>query len=534
MRAACRRWTVITCVLIAVVALCGPLSAERVTTSFNADTVAYSYDRKRVTLTGNASLVSQVADDPSRFVHIEADVMEGDISRGRFEMVGAVRIETPRGTMEGESALYNVRTARFSLRRGGVMVPMNEEGEPEVCGFAYAQDAVREGDVVYITNGRFTTCSKPHPHYAIKADRFRWDTETREVVAYGGSLRVYGLEIPMLPEIPYSFSDEEGNMPSLMPFPTYSGRDGLRLGWSFIVGNPMDYPRSRIRVRWRQLRPLHVFSRTLFHAGENRKFRVNLALREDVRQDIDHVVPIDRYPEFGFEDTRQFGDCLLETDISAGHYRQHDDDDLPEVREDRVRVETRLSGNSEGYLEPGETWWWLEGSESLYGDGSHYATLGGGVGAATRLTDWAAGNLELRRWVTDGESPFAWDDVDVKTELNSHLQFTLTDSWRVRVNGRYDLDGGILRAWEAQLRRREHCLTWTVSYSDIDNDFLIGAEINGLFGNDEPPENPCPDDGPADYWKTHDTGSPTEEASADDQSQQPTTADQASEAMDTP
>lgn len=525
------------CLLLAAAALAtaGECPAEPVTTTFDAERIDYSFDHTLVTLTGGAHLLSRVADDPSRFVRIEAEVIEGDISRGRFEMLGDVRIETPRGTMEGASALYDVRTAHFSLRRGALMVPMTGDDQPTVCGFAYAQEITREGDIVYISKGRFTTCSRPHPHYSLEADRFRWDPKTHRVIVYGGSIKLYGLEIPVFPKIPYSFGGDERETPNLIPFPTYSSRDGLRLGWSFSVGNPADHPMTDVAVRWRQLRPLQISSRTLFDAGDSTFLQVNLGLREDVRQDIDRIVPLDRLPEVGIVDNRRLGSgYALDTTLSLGHFRQRGEDGLPGVTDDRARLRARLTSNWDGHLEPGETWWWIEGSEARYGDGGHYAALGAGLGGAARLTDWAAGNVELRRWITDGESPFVWDDVDLKTELHSNLQLRVTDDWRIRLGGNYDLDGGALEAWEAQLRHRAHCLTWKLSYSDTSDNFIIGAEVNGLFGHDEPADDACPADGPPDYWAAHAPQQPPRETAADDGPEQRTHVDQASEAMDTP
>lgn len=517
------------CVLAGALAvMCGAVRAERVVTSFDADEVSFSFDRKLVTLRGGASLFSQIADDASRFVRVEADLIEGDISQGRFEMLGGVLIETPLGMLRGESALYDVRTAEYSLRRAGIMAPLSEgEAGRSACGFAYAQEVVSEGEIVYITNGRFTTCSRAHPHYSLEADRFRWNPETLEVVVYGGSIHLYGLEIPVLPKIPYSFGRSDRNAPDLIPFPTYTSRDGLRLGWSFNIGDPMGDPRTQVFVRWRQLRPLQVSSRTTFAVGQNTQGRLKLGLREDVEQDIDRIVPVDRFPEIGLESGWELGGGYrLETDLSAGHYRQRRAEGLAEVEDDRVRLQARLTGNAENVYEPGEWWWWVDGSEALYGDGSSYSSLGAGVGGAVRLGESFAANAELRQWATGGETPFVWDDVDVKTELDSNLHVKFTDAWAVRLGGRYDLEGWKLRAWDAELRRREHCLTWKISYSDISDNLMIGAEINGLFGNDEPARDACPEGGPPDYWAAHD--------SADDGLEQQTQADTASEAMERP
>lgn len=500
-------------------------------TNFDAEQVDFSFDRKLITLQGDAHLFSQVADDPSRYARIEADLIEGDISRGRFEMVGNVRIVTPEGSMKGDSAYYNARTSQYALRRGALMVPMGErEGEAVTCGFAYAREIATEGEIVYITNGRFTTCSRPHPHYSLEADRFRWNPETQQVVVHGGSIHLYGLEIPVLPEIPYSFGRSDQDMPSLVPFPTYSSRDGLRLGWSFAIGDPMGDLTTTVKARWRQLRPLQLSSRTYYDLSDELRARLRLGLREDVRQDIDRIVPLDRFPEVGIEGTWDLwgGDYELEADLSAGHYLQRREDRLAPVAEDRLRLQARLTGNPRGVYEPGEMWWWIDASEALYGDGNHYDAFGAGVGGAAQLTDWFAANAEVRQWATGGKTPFVWDDVDVKTELEANLQVRVTDAWRVRLGGRYDLEDEQLRSWDTELRRREHCLTWKLSYSDISDHFMIGVEINGLFGNDEPPKDGCPADGPPDYRAVHghsEQSRPTET--------QPE-ADTASEAMETP
>lgn len=495
-----------------------PALAQRIATTFDADQVDFSFDRRLVTLRGNAHLFSQVVDDPSRFVRIEADLIEGDLSRGRFEMMDGIRIVTPRGAMRGEAASYDARSAEFSLRRAGIMVPLGDPDEDVACGFAYAQEIAGADEIIYITKGRFTTCSRVDPHYSLRADRFRWDADRQEVVVYGGSVQLYGLKIPVLPKIPYSFSGEDTDMPSLWPFPTYTSRAGLRLGWSFAIGDPLQDPATRVTVRWRQLRPLQATSRTTYDISDNLRARLRLGLQEDVRDDIDRIVSVDRFPEVGLEGSWELwgGGYHLETDLSAGHYQQRPEDDLPRVSDERLRLQARLTSNRSGVGRPGETWWWLDAASALYGGGDRYEAVGAGLGGAAELTDWFAAGAEIRQWATGGGTPFVWDDVDLKSELETNLRLRLTDDWRVRLGGRYDLADGELRSWDAQLRRRAHCLTWKVGYSDVSNLFTIGVEINGLFGNDEPAEDACPDEGPPDYWTHHgsaDAEAPSEEAS---------------------
>ena len=469
--------------------------AQQVTATLDADQVDFSYDRRLVTLTGNAQVFSQIVDDPTQFVRLRADIIEGDLSRGRFELLGEVHIVTTEGTLTGESALFDTRSAEFLVRSAALMAPLTEVAGREVCGFAYAREIVGEDEIVYLVDARFTTCNLVDPHYAFEVNRLRWDMEAEQIVVEGGGIRLYGLRIPLLPRLKYSIGVGPDDGPELLPIPSYSGREGLALGWSFLIGEPEADLSGHAGLRLRQRQGQQAWAWGVAETG-GLTARLGASLKENNYQDVDHVISIDRWPEAGVT-----GDWTLGTDLrltagaSLGHYRQHAVDALPRVSEDRMLVEALLQGGAERRWISGTSWWWLRASHATYGGGGHYSTLGAGLGGAAALTPWLSGAAELQRHLTDGASPFDWDDIDIETELNARSELSLGPLWRMRFGGRYDVDRAQLRTWNAELRRRAHCLTWMLGYSDTGDFFSIGVEINGLFGNEEPSPGDCSADG---------------------------------------
>ncbi len=478
--------------------------AERVTATLDADQVDFSYDRRLVSLRGNARVDSQVVDDPTRFVRLNAESIEGDLSRGRFELIGDVRIVTPRGVLEGESAFYDTTTARYSVRKAALMAPLTELVDAEVCGYAYAREITGEDEVVYLVDARFTTCDRANPHYALEVNRLRWNTEAEQIVVEGGGIRLYGVRIPLIPGLRHSVAVGAEEAPELLPVPGYTDREGLRLGWSFVLGEPTADIVGRAGLGLRQRKGIQAWAWGLADVG-NLETRFGATVRENNYEDIDHVVSLDRLPEVGVHGSWDIvADQRLSAGITLGHYRQHAEDDVPGVSDDRVLLEAKLHGGAERRGTPGTSWWWVRGSHAEYADGAHYSTVGAGLGGATSLTPWLSGSAELRHHLTDGASPFIWDDIDIETELSAESALRFGPDWGVRLAGRYDLDRNELRSWRAQLRRREHCLTYTLGYSDTGDFLSLGIEINGLFGSEEPPPQRCAEEGPPDYWGRED------------------------------
>lgn len=480
-------------------------AAELLSVKLDADEISFSYDRKRVTLTGHARIFGQVVEDPFRFVKMRADLIEGDLTTGRFELLGDVLLVTPEASLSGHAAAYEAETSRYSLHRGGVMMPIKGPEQERVFGYAYARELHGDGDIVYVTNGVFTTCDRPDPDFALRAHRLRYNAQTGSVRVRDGSIRLYDLTIPLLvPEFTFTVGGEP-EQPTLLPLPGYSSADGVRVGWRFSFGERTARQRAHLSVKLTQRRGIRGSVQGLSELDHGTLARVRISRKEDVPGDLDRATTIDRLPELGLRHAWDSdADRRLEVQLSAGRYSEVVPvPDGPDTGVDyrRARLEARYTDGYEARDDREGRWWWVESAGALYDDGQSYGHVGAGLGASAQLTEAVSGSLELSHRVVGGATPFEFDDIDIETELDARARARLSSVWGAGALGRFDLDRGQIRDWELELRRRAHCLTWTAGYRKVGGRFSVGVEINGLTGGTEPPPQRSLDDGPPQYWE---------------------------------
>ncbi|MGD9497437.1 MAG: hypothetical protein AB7Y46_14145 [Armatimonadota bacterium] len=481
-------------------------SADLVSVKVTAQRVEFSYDRRYVTLSGNARLFAQVVNNPSRYVSMQAGLIEGDLEAGRFELCGDVKIATPDSALAGDAARYDTATGQYWLRRGGVMLPIeNPEGE-RVWGYAYAGEIETIDDVVYVIDGRFTTCDQPEPHYALEVDRIRYRPDTMQLTAWSGALRLYGVRIPLVPRVTVGLAEQQQRCSPIYWFsPGYSGRDGLRMQADRSLRS-LDLPvEGTLSLKLTQRRGLRG-ELEMRHAWGNFAGRLNVTYEEDVQSDLEHFATINRLPELGVVGSWEGGGRGLdrvELGLWAGRYTQQAHPEAgpgEDITRQRLLLEARYVGNEPGRAKRAGAWWWVGGSQAFYDDGASYRWLEGGMGAALEPADWFSAWAEVSHRLPGGKTPFTFDDIDIQTELAALARVRLSPIWRLDLGGRYDFDLETLRDYSVELRRRSHCLTWTAEYNDVGESIRLGVEINGLFGNFEPPEQRSPEQGVPRYW----------------------------------
>jgi hypothetical protein len=96
--------------------------------------------------------------------------------------------------------------------------------------------------------------------------------------------------------------------------------------------------------------------------------------------------------------------------------------------------------------------------------------LGGAFDASHLFPGGSFASLRLIGHLTSGSTPFEFDNVDIKQELQGAGRYVLG---RNSYSGvlRYDLERNALRDWEFTFAHRLHCLepsiTWRNRYSQI-------------------------------------------------------------------
>ncbi len=488
--------------LLALVAIA---PADVITVQFEAERQDYTWDRKQVTLWNDVRIRARVVEDPDHWVTMTGDYAEGDLTSGRFELLGNVLVVTPDGSMSGEAVVYNATTGAYQLRQGGLMVQIAEPQGSPVYGFLYAGEVRGSDEIIYLTRGTLTTCDRVHPHWAAHVDSLRYDVEKDVMTIRNGSLSLYGLEIPLVPELSFAVVGDRETTSGVWPMPGYSSRDGIRLGWLWTFGRPDVSPRARIDLDVTQYRGLRWDAIGESRIGEDITAHLRVSRQEDADADFDRYTTFDRMPELGIVSSLDQGEETgLDVSLLLGRYHEFDNQrDLPEIRltEERARLELQyIDGRSSRRNRDGR-WWWVGASGSLYGTGDHYEYLTAGAGLSFRPTSWLSSSLEARHHAISGDSPFEFDDVDIRSELSASADVHISDVWGANLAATYDLENGLTRDWEMQLRRREHCLTWIAGYREVGNRFSIGLELNGILGNNEAPDQRDLEQGPPPYWE---------------------------------
>jgi hypothetical protein len=81
-----------------------------------------------------------------------------------------------------------------------------------------------------------------------------------------------------------------------------------------------------------------------------------------------------------------------------------------------------------------------------------------------------------------GHSPFAFDRTQIRQEIFTEAEFPLTrrGDWRLDVRNRHDLDANRSRALNATLIYRLDCISYGVSYNNVNKSLGVGFIINGF------------------------------------------------------
>ncbi len=398
---------------VLALALAAPVCAEMATITTRGDNVQLSYDQKRVSLQGNAELITESLEDPSLRATIRADLIEGDLATGRFEALGNVEMITAEASLRGASLVFNARTSEYQLTRTSLMA-----SHERVCGYAYGREVNYSEGRLHIEHGFITTCDHVPPHYAIEARRLHYDLDKGEVVAQDGAVRIYGLRIPLFTSVHFNFGDEPDQVDPI-PQVRYQSRDGGALRW----GLPYQNPGSPVKARGEALLTMRRGIRAsldIYGPVGGMTGHVRASHKEDVQADVDEWALIDRRPEFVLErawDTDLFGGASLHTELSAGNFMEYAAGGRPTVHDRRAMIGMRLSSDEAARRRGVGNWWWIGGREQVYDEGEDYSVLEAGVGYGTELTDWLTGSATYSYHATRGESPFEFDDVDIAQEL---------------------------------------------------------------------------------------------------------------------
>ena len=507
-----------TCMLLALAAcfaLSAPGRAAPLTTGagsdlpvrleIEGDSIHYSVDRKRATLAGNVRIRMWAPGYADAGVVVLADrvALEGSI----ITAPEGARLTLGPALLRGDDLWFDAATQEFRLARPTGSLSLERSGAgpqtPPVTVHFRGAEVSKVGPAARVSRARLTTCDRDKPHYDLSCREVTYDPVTGRLTVRNASLRLYGMTIPLAPWAKTRLGGPAREPGLAPPTPGYSSSEGLYLQHSLRLTDEDN--------AWNAAAALRVSRRqgvtgVAWAAREAGPWDVDLRVgrREAVSDSVTDRLALSRAPEVTFTyhfSERDDPQAALDFRVSLGDFREDllnrpaDEDTVrPRVHEWRALAALSYVANAAQQRSRTGAWYGATGRLSAYSSDDTFGDLDLFAGLGGRLAKSLTGHATVRHHLVRGTTPFLFDDVDIKTELQAGLAWAMTDRWGLDGWGRYDLDRGDMRDYQVGFSYRAHCLTWGLYYRDLGNRIGVRVDLSGLTGAGPPVPSADPDD----------------------------------------
>jgi hypothetical protein len=467
---------------------------SRVHISVEGDWSRYTMDGQKATVRGDARIKVTSPQMGEQSAELRAEELQADFVQHRFSADKGGRILAGPALIAGDKFTYDGARGELLMDRaqGYVALAPSPENpnQPGPTAYFSGRRVVQTGRMAYLYGGRFTTCDRDDPHYYIGAKRIKYDTTDGKLTVNNAKLHLYGLSIPIAPWASTGLggTTRQGGLP--FGTPGYSSREGLYVPLSHSFSGPQaDWALQADLMATRRL----GVTGTAYaeRKTDDWELKAQVTRKEAVTDRLEDRLGVSRYPEISY--TRHVtppgdGQAALSFNLSLGDYEEDletpdkDTPPRPRVKEQRVLGAFTYVGNATQFQARRGDWYGLAGRLSHYSSGDTYGDLEAFLGAGFNLGWRVQAHATLRHHFISGETPFLFDDVDIKTELTGGATFGISDKWSFSGWGRYDLDKHDVRDYELSADLRQHCLTWGIYYRAVGDRVGLRVNLNGLTG----------------------------------------------------
>jgi len=177
-------------------------------------------------------------------MNIDADYIEMDMKKDQFfasgvkdstgEIVGSPEFKDEIQGFKCQTIRYN-----FKTKKGKITDAITQEGD----GYIHGKEIKRESeDILYIRNGKYTTCNKEEPHFYIAANKIKV-VKDKEIIT--GPAYLVIADVPTLLAVPFGIFPNKKGQSSGIVMPTYGQSPGLGFylsngGYYFAMNEYMD------------------------------------------------------------------------------------------------------------------------------------------------------------------------------------------------------------------------------------------------------------------------------------------------------
>ncbi len=478
---------------ICVLVLSAPLLAAGkkpvITIAIQGDHVEFDREAGTLAVHGGVTITAQSDQPGMPTVAVASGELEADLSHGLIIAHEGVRLRSQQLAMRGERAEIRFTRDEFILHGGRVSVEMPAPGGPDrpVRGYFFGDEIRKEADVVYVVEGRMTTCDRVHPHYSVGVKELTYDTRTTRWTIREGRLSLYGhtLRIPGAYSALLRGSGTQRRQTFLTP--GYSSYDGLYVPVSWdLSGRGSEWEVSATVRLGTELRfPGEVAAR---RTSGRQTLTLAAARRQLVAWDVDQWSRINLLPELSLSRPLSAPSaCGDSADLNLSLASIREEPMTSPAREAiKASVSVGYASDAQARRQRQGAWWAVSGEQSLYDTGERLRDLQLELGIGSDQSRATRGALWYVRHQASGSTPFLFDDIYAENELYGQFTLGLGQDWSLDSYARLDLDESRLRQWQIGVYRRLHCLTWGLRWDRAGETLSLEVNVNGLTGDTLP------------------------------------------------
>lgn len=473
----------------------GPALTPMASLTLDSAEVHYDYAAGTQVVRTEAPTVirGEISGNPMARVLIKTGEAEADLLGGRIQAGPEVQFIAPGAYLTGGRLSLELSPRRLELDQAEAVVDLAPPGRPPVLATLHGEKMGGNDHLLWVDRGYLAPSTDPKPDVFVSARRIAFDRNTGKLKGYFGTLHFYGVKIPMLPVMRKRLVYPRG-VPELddriIPVLRYSSRDGFNIPYWWDFSAERSATQTTLGFTVTQKRGITFLTES---RRETPSFTLaaSASRMEDVRDKLRGHLVYDRLPELQMEKFQHHReqDTGWRASVLAGNYleRDSDPDGPPQVHRQRLLLGAGYEWGTDQYFHHAGRWAKLWATQSFYSEGEHYTDAAVLAGAGGRLAPTLTGALSLVHHFTGGQTPFQFDEADLKSEARPRLDWQVTRDWRFQADGRVDLADGRLRDYHLALGKRMHLLTWTLTYQFIGAVVGVRVDINGVTGGTQAP-----------------------------------------------
>jgi hypothetical protein len=444
---------------------------------------------------------------PMSLRQVEADQVEVDEPTTTAHAVGNARLNYDDIVVTADAIDVNYRTravsaqGRVVFRQGDRTLSGSELTFDLSRQTGHLRDISAEADGVFyrgesidvspgrwvITGSSLTTCDRPHPHYEITGRRLTVRPGKSATFERAG-IWFHGRRVFSWPRYRMSLRKERGTQPSLLPRVGVGRRDGVYFVLTPTLSPEDSRLQNRIEARVTAKRGVRGRLESSYRTGWGDVYL--LASQAEDRQEIGEPfgpeenvltdLSVDRVPEIGVRAvSRPLAPGLtLDGRLSAARVREFPTDVHSRryaadatLRLDRHRLSPVLSVSETVGLR-----------HARYDHGLDQTVVSLGTTFHYQYSPGLRFDVGYVRRTASGETPFEFDRVQIARELRAGTDWTVNPSWRIALDGRFDLDRQRFRDADITLNRTAHCLVYSVTWRQVSREVSVGMTLARFSG----------------------------------------------------